>query len=167
MGENKVKNKFQQSLINNELSNLICGEGEYFIFDREAGGHWPMGSYKSYVEPNLLNGILPVEFWEQLYLCFDRVDDLNIFLDNLVAYFIPYYNCLDSDLKKLRVTNTPAVIIHKIKEILQLNKENLLTDLRGTGSEWNTKTGLWGGITSNLLIIRKRGGPNFLSDEFV
>lgn len=158
---------FQQSLLKNELHCFICGEGEYLVIDREYGGHWSLGSYKNYIEPNLSEGILPIEFWEKLSLSFDKVDNLNIFLDNLIGYFIPYYNCSDEDLKKYRVSNTPIEIVNKIREILIHNKESLLIDNRGTGIEWNSKSGLWGGIISNLLIIRKRGGPNFLIDEFI
>lgn len=167
MGENKITDMFQQSLLKKELSSFICGKGPYLVVDREYGGHCPLGSYKIYIEPCLIEGILPIEFWEQLSYSFDTFDDINILLDNLVAYFTPYYNCSDKELKNNRVNKTPVEIIYKIREILTLNKESLLKDNRGSGIEWNSKTGLWGGITTNLAIIRKRGGPNFLNNELI
>lgn len=169
MGENKIINLFEQALLKNELSNFILGKNEYLVIDRELGEHWPLESYKKYIEKNLSEseGILPDIFWEQLLKSFCNNIDLNIFLDNTVAYFIPYYNCSDENLKYIRVINTPLEIIKKLRTILVINKHSLLKDNRGTGIEWNSNSGLWGGITSNLLVIKKRGGPNFLPDEFI
>jgi hypothetical protein len=167
MGEYKIRNLFHHCLEKDELVEFICGKGEYLVTDREYGGHWPLGSYKKYIEPDLPDGLFPDEFWEKLSSSFDTTSNLNIFLDNLTAYFIPYYNASDESLKKLRANCTPLFIVQKIKSVLSQNKESLLIDKRGTGIEWNSKSGLWGSITSNLQIIRKRGGPNFLTDEFV
>jgi hypothetical protein len=167
MGENKVTNLFGQSLSNDELVEFICGKDEYLVTDREYGGHWPLGSYKKYIEPNLSDGLLPVEFWEKILLHLDTTDDLNIFLDNLVGYLIPYFNSSEVVLKNNRINNTPLEFIQKIKSLLSQNKASLLSDTRGTGVKWNSKNGLWGSITSNLQIIRQRGGPDFLPEVIV
>jgi hypothetical protein len=165
MEENKMTNIFEQSLLKNELKSFILGNNGYLVIDRDGDGHWPLGSYKQYVEPIVRDSYFSELFWFKLDETLDSVNDINLFIDNLVGYFIPYYNCSDEDLKKIRVKKTPINVISKIKSLLILNKDNLLKDYRGTGVEWNSKSGLWGGITSNLRIIEKRGGPNFLPCE--
>lgn len=164
-----MKNLFEQALLRNELVKFIQGEGEYFILDREYGGHWCLMSYRNYIEPYLSinKEILPDEFWRMVNEIFESHYDKNLFLDNLIAIFIPYYNVSDKEILRLRIASTPIESKDNIKQFIKENSENLTRDKRGTGVEWNSNTGLLGGITNNLKIISQRGGPNFLPDEFI
>jgi hypothetical protein len=161
-----MNNLFEQALLKNQLSEFILGNGEYFELDRDTDQHSPLFSYKNHIENYISNGNLPNEFWKQLIVCFSEVSDLNIFLDNTIAYLIPYYNCANESVKKSRVNATSIEIINEIKLIIEFNKESLLKDKRGSGVEWNSQSGILGGIISNLTIIKKRGGPDFLPNEF-
>jgi len=164
MDANTINNKLERALIKNEILPFILGEGEYFIADREYGGHWPLGSYKQNIKPFLeeTSGVLPDVFWEKLKFIIKNSEDGNILLDFIVAYLIPCYYDADSELVRERKTGTPGYIISLIRNYLMDNKESLLKDKRGSGVEWNSKEGLWGSIRSNLKLILDRGGPNFL-----
>ncbi|KOY87186.1 hypothetical protein AD998_14450 [bacterium 336/3] len=164
MGENKIENLFAFALETNDLENFILGNDKYFVLDREYGEHWVLGSYNSYIEPYIahLNGLLPEIFWKTIYSILENSTDKNIFLDFLVGYFIPYYNCPDKSLLVSRTEHTPKNNIHQIKNFLQTQKDSLIADKRGSGADWNSPSGLLGGVTANLQLIEKRGGPNFL-----
>ena len=93
MDANTIKNKLEKALIKDEILPFILGEDEYFIADREYGGHWPLGSYKQNIKPFLeeTSGVLPDVFWEKLKFVIKNSVDGNILLDLIVAYLIPYY----------------------------------------------------------------------------
>ena len=46
-----MTNLFEQAIEKNELVEFALGEGEYFILDREYGGHWVLGSWQMYILP--------------------------------------------------------------------------------------------------------------------
>lgn len=161
MGENQISNLFFDSIKNNELDEFLLGKGKYLVVDREYGNHWYYGSYKNYIEPYIEN-CLPKSFWEGVNILLKEYHDKNILLDALVGYFIPYYNCSNFELLKERISTTSEETRFLIGDFLLNNKETLKSDHRGTGVEWNSKEGLFGGITQNLRIIKERGGPDFL-----
>lgn len=161
MVDNKVmENKFEKALKNNEINDFINGNGEYFVLDREYGGHSCLGSYKLFVEPYLYknNSFFEMFFWKELGHIFINEKDKNIFLDNLVGYLIPYY----SEKSDIRKENTPSSIIEIIRSYIDNNKNSLKMDKRGSGIEWNSNQGLYESILQNLEIILKRGGPDFI-----
>ncbi len=163
MGENKIENMFKAALDSDELCDFIFGKNKYFILDRESNEHWPLGSYKRHIEPflNSTSRVFPKIFWEQLENRFKISQDKNMFLDLIVAYFTPYYNCNDKELLALRKEKTPAKIISLINEFIDIQRESLKIDKRGTGVQWNSDSGLLGSIIKNLQIISERGGPMF------
>lgn len=166
MGENQINNLFLDSIKNKELSKFLLGKGIYLVIDREYGNHWYYGSYKNYIEP-CINKYFPIYFWEEINYLLKKYHDKNILLDALVCYFIPYYNCSDLELLNERTNETPKETIVLIKDYLTNNKEGLQLDKRGTGVEWNSKEGLFSSIVQNLQIIKVRGGPIFLPNEFI
>ncbi len=140
------------------LDKLIIGQEPFFIMDREFGLHWQYASYKKNIEP-YIQEILPDIFWEEVINLFKYFKDKNLLLDSFVSLLICYYYTDNTRLLENRTSNTPIEIIDLIKNYLLENKNELINDVRGTGVEWNSQNGLWGGITSNLRIIEKRGGP--------
>lgn len=169
MGKNKIEYNFEQAISKNELEKLIIGDDNYFVQDKEFGGHWPYGSYKKYIEEYLIenNNIFPIKVWESLENILNNSKDINIFLDFLTIYLHIYYNVSDYDLKSKRVTNTPSKFIIELSKVIKLNKSSLLIDKRGTGVEWHSKNGLWGSINKKLRIIKENGGVNFFPNELI
>jgi hypothetical protein len=100
------------------------------------------------------------------FFLLNNLKDINIGLDTIVNYLIPYYNPINAYVKEVRVKNTPELFISTFKNILKQNKKKLLVDKRSIGAEWciltNQGLGLWRGIINNLAIIKQRGGPDLI-----
>ncbi|PBQ32471.1 hypothetical protein CNR22_12045 [Sphingobacteriaceae bacterium] len=169
MGENQRKLEFEEVLRNNNLEDFISGRENYFVLDKEFDEHWALGSYQKFILPYLKvkGNIFEEIFWQQIIQVMADVNDKNIFMDLLIAYLIPYYHNDDFNITQLRKNNTPQDFINKIREFVSENKLSLQKDLRGSGIELYSSNGLFEGITNNLKVIFKRGGPNFLPNDFI
>ncbi|MFD2515984.1 hypothetical protein ACFSRY_19080 [Pontibacter locisalis] len=160
-------NLFNFSLENNELEKFIVGMDNYFIADRECGGHWAYGNYEKYIKRflKLNKDVFPLFIWEKLIHILNTSEDINLFLDYLVGFLIPYYNSGTEKVNRNRKMHTPNLFISEFKKTMNQQKKSLLKDTRGTGVEWHSSNGLWGSIIENLNLIQERGGPNLLPTE--
>lgn len=161
-----MENKFKKALLEDKVSEFILGEDEFFVLDREIGIHWPLGSYKKYIETYLFDkneNYMEENIWNIIIQSFNKSKDQNAFMDNLIAYLIPYYS--NNEFVRIRKKHTPMNFIDSINKFIIKNKNSLEIDKRGSGVEWNSEKGMLGGILSNLKVIKERGGPNFIPEK--
>lgn len=162
-----MENLFERAVKKDTFYLFLIGEGDFFVLDREHGGHWYYGSYIENIEPFImLHG--EERFIKLFFPSCEKVlnnsPDLNMTLNAIVSYLIPYYYNKDDERVKYRNDNTPITFINKLKDTFSSNRISLEKDNRLVGAEWctavNKGLGLWGGIMANLEVIKARGGPN-------
>lgn len=159
-----LNNLFDYAMDHSELDLFLLGQGKYFILDKEYGGHWPLESYRRYIETylNSKNFIFPNKFWNDFISIFKAKEDPNLLLDAIFTYLLPYYNCENKMVLKKRAEKTPIEMIRMVDDYILKNKLSLIQDNRGTGMDWNSNEGLYGSIITNINTIRRRGGPDFI-----
>lgn len=173
MGENTENNNlFAEAIVKKELDKFILGQGKYFVQDREFGEHWPYGSFKNQIEPYIRQygeDRFQTEFWNGIFQVTSASVDINIGLDAIVNYLIPFYSTVDKKVQEHRVKNTPQSFIFAFKQLMKDNCKSLLLDKRSVGADWckatNMGLGLWGGIVYNLTIVKNRTGLDLVPED--
>ena len=162
------------ALANGELDKFLVGEPFYF-FETKDDNDDPQNVVVAF---DLL--ILPY-WWETRDPLFPKrfadalLQMLKIYPDpNRAIYMVHrwiwyYQSCLSekrmkaaglyTDIFEIDLTSVASVL----KDKLEANKADLITDTRWAGAVWNSKNGLWDPLVRTAMGVRdKLGGPDFV-----
>jgi len=151
MDKNKIINLFEQAISNSELLDFAFGKNEYFIPDREYGGHWILASWNNFIlplfeskGPDYVNEYIRKMFDE--IICVNEIDYPDKF-ENLLYHLHVYYylmseNKIHSD--AIRKLNS------RINESLNVYLKNLI----------DNKSEITSAVQNAIGLIKSRGGLN-------
>lgn len=170
-GQNNV---LALALANNELDKFLVGEPFYF-FETKDDNDDPQNvvvAFDLLILPywrEACDPLFPQFFAAALLQMLKTYPDTNRAIYMAHRWIWYYQSCLSekrmkpaglyTDIFEFDLTSVASVL----KEKLEANKTDLITDTRWAGAEWNSKRGLWDPLIRTAIGVRdKLGGPDFV-----
>ncbi len=135
-------NLFEKAIFEDKLEEYAIGINEYFISDREHGGHWVLGSWKQHIIKLLNTDEKIKDDIIKMFICLiesNRItnsEKINLLLYHLHVY---YYLSINNEIK--------------ITDFLDIIEDRIINEINKAKQE-----GLNDKIDYSVELIKKNGG---------